>query len=157
MDRTITLGEYEFNLIDENSFEDYQQVSESLNAPARRKQFDRALQTQAWFFVYIVKHNGNVVTRIDITTLHDKMFQFDTETNSMHRNLGHGHKSMDHLALYLRDKRNATRVQCTVKVDNKASNAMMRNTIFSLECTLKSYGVDVNNDPVDVNLYSVIF
>jgi RimJ/RimL family protein N-acetyltransferase len=157
MEQTINLGKYTLTLVGEDDFADVQVVSQSISLHAQQRSFKWAMARQKWFFMYVVKLEDDIICRLELKTVHGKVFELSYEINPNFRNLGHCQEIVRRVIDYMRDNMDAIRVQATVSEHNKPSNAVCKRTQFSLECVLKSYGTDVNGDPCNVNLYSVIF
>jgi len=159
MDSKFKFGDYEFVMLTEADFADFKAVSESAEPRRQAQLFQWALSKQAWFFLYIVRYQGEVIGRVESKVINHAVpfYEIGLEVKSEYRNLGHGEQMIKHVVSYLKNTCFAKRIHGVVNVDNKASNALFRKTELLLECTLKNYGVTIESDPCDSNIYSVIF
>ena len=125
----------------------------------QQKLFKWTLEKQKWFFFYIVRYQDNIIGTIEVKVVNHMLplYEIGISVNPEFRNIGHGENMINFTVDYLKNTMLAKRIQAFVNVDNKPSNALFRKTILSKECTLKSYGVTPEGDPVDANIYSVIF
>lgn len=160
MDQVLKFGDYTFTKIDEDSFADLKEVTESVDSHGQAKMFEWVLAKQKWFFLYIVRYQGEIIGRVEIKTINHAVpfYELGYEVKSSQRNKEHGTTIVNHITEYLRDSMLAKRVQAVVGVDNKPSNALMRKaSLYKLEATLENYALTIEHDPCDANIYSAIF
>ena len=77
MEQQIKSGDYTFTLLNDDSLNDFAEVSETIDTQTRNKLFKWALAKQNWFYLYIVRHKDVVIGRVEAKVINHSIPAFE--------------------------------------------------------------------------------